>query len=195
MLYAMRIVLRLVRQTVADSVPSICATSTGRGVLFSSQLAAAVRAQGTDRGVAMFIRPFVSVVLVAVSLLAAAGIAVAASPAAARRPAPKAVPLPDQSLLEKQPPPQCRLSKAPEGINPNEALVVTLDYERQCYRQAEEIVRARLDALQEAVRDTVKTDNGSTVRKRVVRHERRVVHRNRVVRRVAKSQPAVDLGR
>lgn len=74
--------------------------------------------------------------------------------------------------------------------------MVTLDYERQCYRQAEEIVRARLDALQEAVRDTVKTDNGSTVRKRVVRHERRVVHRNRVTaRRVAKSQPAVDLGR
>jgi len=28
-----------------------------------------------------------------------------------------------------------------------------LDYERQCYRQAETIVRARLDRLQESVQD------------------------------------------
>jgi len=79
----------------------------------------------------------------------------------------------DRALLEQQPPPQCQLSKAPEGINPNEARVIMLDYERQCYRQAEEIVRARLDTLQAAVGNTIKADDNSTVHKRLVRHRHR----------------------
>ncbi len=135
-------------------------------------------------------RPFVSVLLVAVPLLAASGILVTASPAADRRSAPKAITFPDQALLENQRPPQCQLSKAPEGINPNEALVVTLDYERQCYRQAEEIVRAKLDTLQAAVRNTVKADNNSTVHKRPV-------HRHRGFRLTVKDPllSPIDLGR
>jgi hypothetical protein len=57
-------------------------------------------------------------------------------------------PLPEPALLTPQPEPQC--SSATAGTGPNDPQ--RLDYERQCYRHAEMIVRARLDLLQEAVR-------------------------------------------
>lgn len=39
---------------------------------------------------------------------------------------------PDRALLTQQPPPQCELSNPPADIRPDEAHVVTIDYERQC---------------------------------------------------------------
>jgi hypothetical protein len=35
-----------------------------------------------------------------------------------------------------------------------------LDYQQQCYRQAEGIVRTRLDTLQDSVEDTIKAVKG-----------------------------------
>jgi hypothetical protein len=61
---------------------------------------------------------------------------------------------PYQALLKREPPPQCALSKPPEDIPSNEARVVMLDYERQCYRQSAEIARAKIDALQNAAAGT-----------------------------------------
>jgi hypothetical protein len=68
---------------------------------------------------------------------------------------------PSQALLTPQPRAQCELSKPPEGIGSNDARVVMLDYERQCYRQLAEIERAKLDALDATARATSKTVNRS----------------------------------
>jgi hypothetical protein len=57
----------------------------------------------------------------------------------------------DPALLARQPPPQCELAKPPEDIGANDARVVTLDYERQCYKQLTDLERARVVALQDAV--------------------------------------------
>jgi hypothetical protein len=73
---------------------------------------------------------------------------------AAAKPA-KPIPLPDAALLKRQPPPDCELKTQPAG-NPSEVKVMTLDYERNCYKQVEGIVRTRLDTLQDAVGETVK---------------------------------------
>ena len=69
--------------------------------------------------------------------------------AISRNPAHK---IPDQTLLQRKPLPQCQLSKPPEGIPANEARVAKLDYENQCYRQLAELERGKLDALEEAAR-------------------------------------------
>lgn len=55
----------------------------------------------------------------------------------------------DQTVKEREPFPQCQLSKPPEGVPAEEARIATLDYENQCYRQLAEIERGKLDALQE----------------------------------------------
>src|ERR1700704_3311496 len=80
--------------------------------------------------------------------------------------------LPNQVLLTPQPRAQCELSKPPEGIGPNDARVVMLDYERQCYRQLAEIERAKLKELQATVRATNKAVNSNhrSVFKRLTRH-------------------------
>jgi hypothetical protein len=65
----------------------------------------------------------------------------------------------DQTLLKREPLPQCHLSKPPEGIPENEARVATLDYENQCYRQLAEIELGKLDALQEAAREMAGSPN------------------------------------
>jgi hypothetical protein len=70
------------------------------------------------------------------------------------KPAP--IPLPDEALLKRQPAPDCEMRTQPAGVGPTEVKLATYDYERQCYRQVETIVRGRLDALQEAVDETVK---------------------------------------
>jgi hypothetical protein len=65
------------------------------------------------------------------------------------------VPLPDQSLLEPPVEPDCKFKDNP--TNPTaEQIRMKLDYEQQCYRQAEEIVRARLQQLQDSVRKTIR---------------------------------------
>lgn len=68
---------------------------------------------------------------------------------------------PSQALLTPQPRAQCELSKPPEGIGSNDARVVMLDYERQCYRQLAEIERAKLNRLQANARAPTKSVNRS----------------------------------
>jgi hypothetical protein len=64
------------------------------------------------------------------------------------------IPLPGAALLEKQPQPACDFkSELPDGDDP---VITILDYERQCYRHAEIIVRSRLDRLQSSTEETVK---------------------------------------
>jgi hypothetical protein len=58
------------------------------------------------------------------------------------------------ALLEPQPAPDCSF-KGPLSTPPTaEEVRMKLDYEAQCYRQAESIVRTRLDDLQDAVKST-----------------------------------------
>jgi hypothetical protein len=59
------------------------------------------------------------------------------------------VPLPEVSLLSPQAEPSC---EAPGTVTDERQ---KLDYERQCYRHAEMIVRSRLQLLQEAVARTI----------------------------------------
>jgi hypothetical protein len=63
----------------------------------------------------------------------------------------------DQTLLKREPLPKCQLSKPPEGIPENDARVAKLDYENQCYRQLAELEHGKLDALEEATRQTAKS--------------------------------------
>src|SRR3954447_20931772 len=79
---------------------------------------------------------------------------------------------PEHVLLTPQPRAQCELSKPPEDIGANDARVVMLDYERQCYRQLAEIERAKLDELQATIRakDKAVSSNHRSGYKRLVRH-------------------------
>lgn len=66
------------------------------------------------------------------------------------------MPLPNPALLRPQPEPDCAY-RGPVSTPPTaEDTRQTLDYEQQCYRQAETIVRGRLDQLQDAVQETIK---------------------------------------
>jgi hypothetical protein len=78
----------------------------------------------------------------------------------------------NQAMLAPQPRAQCELSSPPVDIGPNDARVVMLDYERQCYRQLAEIERAKLDELQAAVRakDKAVSSSHRSGYKRLVRH-------------------------
>jgi hypothetical protein len=59
------------------------------------------------------------------------------------------IPLPAATLLARQPEPGC------EATDANADERQRLDYERQCYRHAEMIVRARLELLQGSVDKTI----------------------------------------
>ena len=65
------------------------------------------------------------------------------------------IPLPGPALLERQPAPDCDYRSTPSG-NAGEDARVRLDYQQQCYRQAEGIVRMRLNTLQDSVGETIK---------------------------------------
>jgi hypothetical protein len=57
---------------------------------------------------------------------------------------------PDRALLTPQPVPDCEL-RAPESskiLDPDQLARLRLDYERQCYKRAEALVRNRLKLLQ-----------------------------------------------
>lgn len=68
------------------------------------------------------------------------------------------VPMPDAALLKPQPSPKCaaRPEKVAGGGSPEAAKLQRLDYEAQCYRQAEMIARYRLGKLQESIREAAK---------------------------------------
>ena len=61
------------------------------------------------------------------------------------------IPLPDPALLVPPSEPPCEFT----GSDPADDARPRLDYERQCYRHAEIIVRDRLRALQVALEETV----------------------------------------
>ena len=70
------------------------------------------------------------------------------------------VPLPDSALMEQLQAPRCEYRKASSkkvdgATSDNEDVQARLDYERQCYRHAEMIARARLKSLQKSVSRTV----------------------------------------
>ena len=69
------------------------------------------------------------------------------------------IPLPGSALLEPQSAPDCEYRGKPTG-NAGEDARVRLDYQQQCYRQAEGIVRTRLDTLQESVGQTIRAVKG-----------------------------------
>jgi len=62
------------------------------------------------------------------------------------------IPLPGRTLLNPQPEPDCEL----QTTEPKTDDLRKLDYERQCYRHAEMIVRSRLQLLQGSVGKTIK---------------------------------------
>jgi hypothetical protein len=66
--------------------------------------------------------------------------------------------LPDPELLKRQPPPDCQFKPA-TSADDDVALrtIMKLDYEQQCYRQSESIMRSRMERLQDAVNKTIES--------------------------------------
>ena len=63
----------------------------------------------------------------------------------------------DPALLAPQPAPDCEFKRTDvDAVDPNEWARLKIDYERQCYRRAEMLARARLRQLQASVAETVK---------------------------------------
>jgi len=65
------------------------------------------------------------------------------------------IPLPAAELLIRQPQPSCEI--ADSSVDERQKL----DYERQCYRHAEMIVRARLELLQNSIDKTISAARSS----------------------------------
>jgi hypothetical protein len=61
------------------------------------------------------------------------------------------IPLPAAPLLSPQPEPSCEFETTESNLDERQKL----DYERQCYRHAEMIVRSRLQLLQGSVDKTI----------------------------------------
>jgi len=78
------------------------------------------------------------------------------------------IPLPSQALLKLQPKPYCEFKatgreddksqpqRSQTDSSTDDSLRMKFDYERQCYRHAEILVRARLRLLQASVGETIK---------------------------------------
>jgi hypothetical protein len=66
------------------------------------------------------------------------------------------IPLPDRTLLQRQPEPDCTFRGPISSPMAVEELRQKLDYEQQCYRQSESNVRGRLHSLQDAVGETIR---------------------------------------
>ena len=76
----------------------------------------------------------------------------------------KLIPLPGRALLQAQPEPDCQfkiIGQEDTSLDTSDAALLKLDYERQCYRKAETIARARLRLLQVSVGETIKAVNRS----------------------------------
>jgi hypothetical protein len=60
---------------------------------------------------------------------------------------------PDRALLVSQPAPDCEFKRSDlKTVDPDQWARLKLDYERQCYQDAEKMVRDRLRLLQAASR-------------------------------------------
>jgi len=68
------------------------------------------------------------------------------------KPTPTPVPRPEQALMEPQSAPDCAFRGPVSSPITADELRMKLDYEAQCYRQAEAIVRARLQQLQDTIK-------------------------------------------
>jgi hypothetical protein len=66
------------------------------------------------------------------------------------------IPLPDRTLLQRQAEPDCGFRGTVSSPMTAEEVLQKLDYEQQCYRQAEEIVRTRLRQLQDSIGITIR---------------------------------------
>ena len=83
------------------------------------------------------------------------------------------VPRPDRSWLVPQAPPDCGFKGPLNNPMTAEETRIKLDYEQQCYRQAETITRARLQQLQDSISDASKPTNRRKLkgkRHKYVRH-------------------------
>ena len=80
------------------------------------------------------------------------GAAVPVSP----RARPAQIPLPSPARLQRQPVPDCVFRGQASTPPTAEETRQKLDYEQQCYRQAEIIVRGRLHQLQDSVYEMIK---------------------------------------
>jgi hypothetical protein len=87
------------------------------------------------------------------------------------------IPLPAQALLASPPEFACEKTTPTHAqTDPDAALRAKLDYEQQCYRQAEMILRDRLLGLQASVSETIKAVNRGAppdVRQPMVKQRRR----------------------
>jgi hypothetical protein len=69
------------------------------------------------------------------------------------------VPIPEPALLDPASAPDCAYRGSIGNPATTQEMRAKLDYEAQCYRQAEAIVRARLLRLQDSVDKTIKAIN------------------------------------
>jgi len=76
--------------------------------------------------------------------------------------------LPEPALLRPPTAPNCEAKAQPGPSDPAADPAARLDYERQCYRHAELIVRDRLEWLQAAVGETINSVRSSE--RRVAQH-------------------------
>jgi len=69
-----------------------------------------------------------------------------------RRSAEPRISRPDPALLAPQPAPDCEFKRTDvTAVDPNEWARLKIDYERQCYQDAEKIARDRLRLLQASI--------------------------------------------
>jgi hypothetical protein len=67
------------------------------------------------------------------------------------------IPLPEPELLERQAAPDCEFKSSAPVDDKIAFRAMKLDYEQQCYRQSESILRARMERLQDAVNKTIES--------------------------------------
>jgi hypothetical protein len=68
---------------------------------------------------------------------------------------PEDIPVPEPELLSRQAAPDCEFKSAGQANDEAALRAMKLDYEQQCYRQSESIIRARMERLQDGVRTTI----------------------------------------
>jgi hypothetical protein len=73
----------------------------------------------------------------------------------AKAPIQTPIPVPDRALMQRQPEPDCAYKGTLSSPATAEETRMKLDYEQQCYRQSEFIVRGRLHNLQDSVEETI----------------------------------------
>ncbi len=68
---------------------------------------------------------------------------------------PEDIPVPEPELLNRQAAPNCEFKSAAQANDEVALRAMKLDYEQQCYRQSESILRARMERLQDGVSKTI----------------------------------------